>query len=222
MILIAKPFGGRYGHAAESNAYTSVTTLEGARQIIAQGPVASQEAIKMLGTNGGGFFNANSSHPFENPNALTNLVQMVLIFSIGAALTNVFGRMVGNQRQGWAIFAVMGVLFLAGVTIAYWAGRRGNPAFAALRVDQASSALQSGGNMEGKEVRFGIANSALFATVTTDASCGAVNSMHDSLCRWPAWCRWSTSCWARSSSAASAPAFTACCCSPSSRCSSPA
>ncbi len=163
------------------NAYTSVTTLEGAKQVIAQGPVASQEVIKMLGTNGGGFFNANSSHPFENPNALTNLVQMVLIFSIGAALTNVFGRMVGNQRQGWAIFAVMGLLFLAGVTTAYWAEAPGNPAFAAFHVDQAPGALQAGGNMEGKEVRFGIANSALFTTVTTDASCGAVNNMHDSL-----------------------------------------
>jgi K+-transporting ATPase ATPase A chain len=163
------------------NAYTSVTTLEGVKQVIAQGPVASQEVIKMMGTNGGGFFNANSSHPFENPNALTNLIQMVLIFSIGAALTNVFGRMVGNQRQGWAIFAVMGLLFLAGVTTAYWAEAPGNPAFAALHVDQASSTLQSGGNMEGKEVRFGIANSALFTTVTTDASCGAVNNMHESL-----------------------------------------
>ncbi len=153
-------------------AYTEVTTLESAKQVIAQGPVASQEAIKMLGTNGGGFFNANSSHPFENPNAITNLVQMVLIFSIGAALTNVFGRMVGDQRQGWAVFAVMGLLFLGGVGVAYWAEAAGNPAFAALGID--------GGNMEGKEVRFGIANSALFATVTTDASCGAVNSMHDS------------------------------------------
>jgi K+-transporting ATPase ATPase A chain len=163
------------------NAYTSVTTLEGAKQIIAQGPVASQEVIKMLGTNGGGFFNANSAHPFENPNALTNLIQMVLIFSIGASLTNVFGRMVGNQRQGWAIFAVMGLLFLAGVTTAYWAEAAGNPAFAALHIDQAPGALQAGGNMEGKETRFGIANSALFTTVTTDASCGAVNNMHDSL-----------------------------------------
>ncbi len=153
-------------------AYTEATTLEGARQVIAQGPVASQEVIKMLGTNGGGFFNANSSHPFENPNALTNLVQMVLIFSIGAALTNVFGRMVGDQRQGWAVLAVMGFLFLGGVIVAYWAEAAGNPAFAALGID--------GGNMEGKEVRFGIANSALFATVTTAASCGAVNSMHDS------------------------------------------
>ncbi|HTR88383.1 MAG TPA: potassium-transporting ATPase subunit KdpA [Reyranella sp.] len=154
------------------SAYTEATTLEGAKQVIAQGPVASQEVIKMLGTNGGGFFNANSSHPFENPNALTNFVQMVLIFSLGAALTNVFGRMVGDQRQGWAIFAVMALLFLGGVAVAYWAEAAGNPAFAKLGL--------VGGNMEGKEVRFGIANSALFATVTTDASCGAVNSMHDS------------------------------------------
>jgi len=163
------------------NAYTEATTLEGAKQVIAQGPVASQEVIKMLGTNGGGFFNANSAHPFENPSALTNLIQILLIFSLGAALTNVFGRMVGNQRQGWAIFGVMAVLFLAGTVTTYWAEAAGNPAFAALHVDQAASALQSGGNMEGKEVRFGIANSALFTTITTDASCGAVNNMHDSL-----------------------------------------
>ena len=163
------------------NAYTEATTLEGAKQIIAQGPVASQEVIKMLGTNGGGFMNANSAHPFENPSALTNLIQILLIFSIGAALTNVFGRMVGSQRQGWAVFAIMGVLFLGGVATCYWAEAAGNPAFAALHVDQAASAMQSGGNMEGKEVRFGIANSALFTTVTTDASCGAVNNMHDSL-----------------------------------------
>ncbi len=161
-------------------AYTDVTTLEGAKQTIAQGPVASQEVIKMMGTNGGGFFNANSSHPFENPNAITNLIQIVLIFSIGAALTNVFGRMVGDQRQGWAIFAVMGVLFLAGVSVAYWAETGANPTFGNMHIDQTPGALQSGGNMEGKEVRFGIANSALFATVTTDASCGAVNAMHDS------------------------------------------
>jgi K+-transporting ATPase ATPase A chain len=163
------------------NAYTEVTTLEGAKQVIAQGPVASQEVIKMLGTNGGGFFNANSAHPFENPNALTNLIQILLIFSIGASLTNVFGRMVGNQRQGWAVFAVMAVLFLAGTTTAYWAESAGNPAFASLHVDQTASVLQAGGNMEGKEVRFGIANSALFTTITTDASCGAVNNTHDSL-----------------------------------------
>jgi potassium-transporting ATPase potassium-binding subunit len=163
------------------NAYTEATTLEGAKQVIAQGPVASQEVIKMLGTNGGGFFNANSAHPFENPNPLTNFVQLVLIFSIGAALTNVFGRMVGNQTQGWAIFAVMGLLFLAGVTTVYSAEAPGNPAIAALQIDQTPSDLQAGGNMEGKDVRFGIATSALFTTVTTDASCGAVNTMHDSL-----------------------------------------
>src|ERR1700760_3170512 len=147
-------------------AYTDVTTLEGGRQLIAQGPVASQEVIKMLGTNGGGLFNANSAHPYENPTALTNLLQILLIFSIGASLTNVFGRMVGSQRQGWAIFAVMGVLFLAGVTTCYWAESGGNPAFAQFNVDQAASALQAGGNMEGKEIRFGLANSALFTTVT--------------------------------------------------------
>jgi potassium-transporting ATPase potassium-binding subunit len=161
-------------------AYTEATTLEGAKQLIAQGPVASQEVIKIFGTNGGGFLNANSAHPFENPTPLTNFIQIGLIFSIGAALTNVLGRMVGNQRQGWAIFAAMGVLFLVGVTTAYWAESAGNPAFAQFNVDQTASATQAGGNMEGKEVRFGIANSALFATVTTDTSCGAVNSMHDS------------------------------------------
>jgi K+-transporting ATPase ATPase A chain len=162
------------------NAYVSATTLEGGTQTIAQGPVASQEVIKLLGTNGGGFFNANSAHPYENPNAVTNLVQMILIFSLGAALTNVFGRMVRDQRQGWAVFAAMGVLFLIGVTVAYSAEAPGNPAFSRFNVDQVASDVQSGGNMEGKEVRFGIANSALFATITTAASCGAVNSMHDS------------------------------------------
>jgi K+-transporting ATPase ATPase A chain len=156
------------------NAYVEATTLEGAQQTIAQGPVASQLAIKMLGTNGGGFFNANSAHPYENPTALSNFVQMLLIFVIGAALTNVFGRMVGDQRQGWAILAAMGVLFLAGVTVAYWAEAQANPALAVLGVDPA------GGNMEGKEVRFGVPLSALFAIITTDASCGAVNAMHDS------------------------------------------
>ncbi|HXT82450.1 MAG TPA: potassium-transporting ATPase subunit KdpA [Acetobacteraceae bacterium] len=163
------------------NAYTAVTTLEGAKQLIAQGPVASQEVIKLFGTNGGGFFNANSAHPFENPTALTNLLQVLLIFAIGAALTNVFGRMVGSQRQGWAIFAVMATLFIVGVAVTYHAEAAGNPAFNTLPIDQAAGPLQSGGNMEGKEVRFGIAGSALFATVTTDASCGAVNAMHDSL-----------------------------------------
>ena len=161
--------------------YLDATTLEGAKQTIAMGPVASQEVIKIMGTNGGGFFNANSAHPYENPTALTNLMQMVTIFSIGAALTNVFGRMVGNQRQGWAIFGAMGILFLIGVTTLYATDSPGNPAFAALHIDSAPSALQAGGNMEGKEVRFGEVNSALFATVTTDTSCGAVNTMHDSL-----------------------------------------
>ena len=152
--------------------YVDATTLEGRRQTIAVGPVASQLAIKMLGTNGGGFFNANSAHPFENPDALANLIQMVSIFAIGAALTNVFGRMVGDERQGWAILAAMGVLFVAGVFFTYWAEASGNPLITALGVD--------GGNMEGKEVRFGIALSALFAVVTTAASCGAVNALHDS------------------------------------------
>ena len=179
-IVVGLVFVG-LGMPQNLNAYTEATTLEGAKQIIAQGPVASQEVIKMMGTNGGGFFNANSAHPYENPSALTNLIQILLIFSLGASLTNVFGRMVGSQRQGWAIFAVMFVLFLGGVLTAYWAEAAGSPAFAALHVDQASSAMQAGGNMEGKEVRFGIANSALFTTITTDASCGAVNNMHDSL-----------------------------------------
>jgi K+-transporting ATPase ATPase A chain len=161
-------------------AYADATTLEGGRQIIAQGPVASQEIIKELGTNGGGFFNANSAHPYENPNPFTNLIEMVAIFAIGVGLTNVFGRMVGDERQGWAILAAMALLFLAGVATAYWAESAGNPQIAALGVDTAPSAMQSGGNMEGKEVRFGIANSTLWATITTDTSCGAVNSMHDS------------------------------------------
>jgi K+-transporting ATPase ATPase A chain len=152
--------------------YLSATTLEGVQQTIAVGPVASQVAIKMLGTNGGGFFNANAAHPFENPDALSNLIQMVTIFALGAALTNVFGRMVGNQRQGWAILATMGVLFIAGVAVCYWAEAAGNPLVHALGID--------GGNMEGKETRFGIALSALFAVITTAASCGAVNAMHDS------------------------------------------
>ena len=152
--------------------YVEATTLEGAKQTIAVGPVASQVAIKMLGTNGGGFFNANAAHPFENPTALSNFLQIILIFAIGAGLTNVFGRMVGNQRQGWAILAVMGVLFVAGVALAYWAEAHGNDILNAMGL--------SGGNMEGKEVRFGIVASALFAVVTTAASCGAVNAMHDS------------------------------------------
>jgi K+-transporting ATPase ATPase A chain len=152
--------------------FVDAATLEGAKQTIALGPVASQEAIKMLGTNGGGFFNANSAHPFENPTALSNYIQIISIFSIGAALTNVFGRMVGNQKQGWAVFSVMGILFLAGVLACYAAEAHGNDALNALGL--------TGGNMEGKETRFGIVASSLFAVITTDASCGAVNAMHDS------------------------------------------
>jgi potassium-transporting ATPase potassium-binding subunit len=152
--------------------YVDATTLEGAKQTIAVGPVASQVAIKMLGTNGGGFFNANAAHPFENPTALSNFVQMISIFALGAALTNVFGRMVGNQRQGWAILAVMGVLFISGVAVTYWAEAGGTTALHELEL--------AGGNMEGKEVRFGIVASSLFAVITTAASCGAVNAMHDS------------------------------------------
>jgi len=148
-----------------------------AEQTIAQGPLASQEAIKELGTNGGGSLNANSAHPFENPTPFSNFFEMVLIFAIPAGLTYTLGRMTGSQKHGWAVFAAMAVLFFAGVTVAYWAESRGNPLLGA---DQRASAMQPGGNMEGKEVRFGIANSALFATVTTDASCGAVNSLHDS------------------------------------------
>jgi K+-transporting ATPase ATPase A chain len=153
-------------------AYVDATTLEGAKQTIAVGPVASQVAIKMLGTNGGGFFNANAAHPFENPTALSNFVQMISIFALGAALTNVFGRMIGNQRQGWAILGAMGVLFMAGVVVTYWAEAGGTTALHALGLN--------GGNMEGKEVRFGIVASSLFAVITTAASCGAVNAMHDS------------------------------------------
>ncbi|MCR6630555.1 MAG: potassium-transporting ATPase subunit KdpA [Magnetospirillum sp.] len=163
------------------NDYVEATTLEGGRQVIAQGPVASQMMIKHLGTNGGGFFNANAAHPYENPTALVNLIHMVAIFAIGAGLTNTFGRMVGDQRQGWAILAAMGVLFVAGVAATYWAEAQGNPALTAAGADQVLSALQPGGSMEGKEVRFGIALSSLFAVVTTAASCGAVNAMHDSL-----------------------------------------
>ena len=160
--------------------YTTVTTVEGAKQTIAQGPVASQEIIKQLGTNGGGFFGANSAHPFENPTPLINLAQMFLIFLIPAALTYTFGRMVGDTRQGWAIFGAFSVMFLVGVFVAYGFEQAGNPMLAKLGIQTAATSGQAGGNMEGKEVRFGIANSALFATATTGASCGAVNSMHDS------------------------------------------
>ena len=154
------------------------TSQKVTQQIIAQGPVASQEAIKEFGTNGGGFFNANSAHPFENPTPWSNYFQLLLIFAVPSGLTYTLGRMTGSQRHGWAVWAAMAFLFLAGVTATYWAEAKGNPLLAG--VDQHTSALQPGGNMESKEVRFGIANSALFATVTTDASCGAVNSMHDS------------------------------------------
>jgi len=150
-------------------------------QTLAMGPVASQEAIKMLGTNGGGFFNANSAHPFENPTPLTNFLQMLAIFIIPAGLCYAFGMMVGDRRQGWAVFAAMALVFVVMASVAIWAEQAGNPALTAAGTDQNYSALQSGGNMEGKETRFGIVNSALFATITTAASCGAVNTMHDSL-----------------------------------------
>jgi potassium-transporting ATPase potassium-binding subunit len=148
------------------------------QQTIPQGPVASQEIIKELGTNGGGFFNANSAHPYENPTPFSDFFEMVLIFAIPSGLTYTLGRMTGSQRHGWAVWSAMAIIFMVGVMVAYWAEARGNPQF--VGVDQAPSATQSGGNMEGKEVRFGVANSALWATVTTDTSCGAVNSMHDS------------------------------------------
>jgi len=160
--------------------YTAAKTVEGAAQTIAQGPVASQEVIKQLGTNGGGFFNANSAHPFESPNPFTNLLQILLIFVLGAGLTYTFGHMVKDTRQGWALFWAMAVMFLVGVFVAYPAEQAGNPMIARLGVEQSATLTQPGGNMEGKETRFGISGSALFATVTTDASCGAVNSMHDS------------------------------------------
>jgi K+-transporting ATPase ATPase A chain len=159
---------------------TVVQTVEGAKQTIAQGPVASQEAIKLLGTNGGGFFGANSAHPFENPSPVTNLVEMFLLLTIAAALTYTFGRMVGDTRQGWAIFTAFTVMFLIGVFVCYGFEQAGNPILAKLGLETKATSGQAGGNMEGKEVRFGVVNSTLFATVTTDTSCGAVNSMHDS------------------------------------------
>jgi K+-transporting ATPase ATPase A chain len=162
--------------AVDANGKPVMDTV--AEQTIAQGPVASQEVIKEFGTNGGGFFNANSSHPFENPTPLTNLIEMFLIFSLGSGLTYTLGHMTGSQRHGWALWGAMALLFLVGIFFAYWAEAGGNPLLHG--ADQHASALQPGGNMEGKEVRFGIANSALFATVTTDTSCGAVNSWHDS------------------------------------------
>ncbi len=180
IAFVAALFFVQQGVIQNFDAYQDVATLEGARQTLAMGPVASQEAIKMLGTNGGGFFNANSAHPFENPTALSNFVQMLLIFLIPAGLCFTFGRMVQDQRQGWTIFVAMFVLFIAGAFAAMTFEQQGNPQFAALGVDQTVSATQPGGNMEGKETRFGIAASGLFATITTAASCGAVNAMHDS------------------------------------------
>jgi K+-transporting ATPase ATPase A chain len=160
--------------------YTTVTTVEGAKQTIAQGPVASQEVIKELGTNGGGFFGANSAHPFENPSPITNLFEMWLLLVIPAALTYTFGKMVGDTRQGWAIFAAFTVMFVIGVFVCYGFEQQGNPILAKLGLQTTATTGQAGGNMEGKEVRLGIVNSTLFATITTDTSCGAVNSMHDS------------------------------------------
>jgi K+-transporting ATPase ATPase A chain len=162
------------------SSYTSVRTLEGADQSIGQGPVASQEAIKELGTNGGGFFNANSAHPYESPTPFSNLLQILLIFLIPAGLTYTFGKMVRNTKQGWAIFAAMTLMFAGGLAVCYWSEAKGNPNIAQLGVMTHATAGQPGGNMEGKEVRFGLGASTLFAAVTTDASCGAVNSMHDS------------------------------------------
>ncbi|MDN4053063.1 potassium-transporting ATPase subunit KdpA [Massilia sp. YIM B02763] len=181
-VTYSQPKLGADGQPLKDAAGNPVTEqLTAATQTIAMGPVASQEAIKMIGTNGGGFFNANSAHPYENPTALTNFVQMVAIFLIPAALCFAFGRMVGDARQGWAVFAAMAILFVAMTLVAMWAETQAHPGLQALGVDQAASSLQAGGNMEGKETRFGIAASSLFAAVTTAASCGAVNTMHDSL-----------------------------------------
>jgi K+-transporting ATPase ATPase A chain len=163
------------------NPYTKASTLEGTVQTFTQGPAASQEAIKMIGTNGGGFTNANSAHPYENPTPVSNFIEMLMIFVIPAGMTYTFGQMVRDTRQGWAIFAAISVLFLAGVAVAYPSEQAGNPNLARLGIQTADTGAQPGGNMEGKEVRFGIANSALFTAITTDASCGAVNNMHDSL-----------------------------------------
>jgi len=180
MCLVYAIFLMWQGVPMNFNDYSVIKTVEGGDQLIAQGPVASQEAIKMLGTNGGGFFNANSAHPFENPTPLSNFVQMLSIFALGVGLTYTFGRWVGNQRQGWVVFGAMMVLFGFGLFVAYPAEANGNPIVAAQGVNNTITDSNPGGNMEGKEVRFGIVNSAMFATITTDASCGAVNSFHDS------------------------------------------
>jgi len=178
--IVGSLFLASQGVVQNLKPYDAVTTVEGAKQTIAQGPAASQEIIKQFGTNGGGFFNANSAHPFENPTPLTNFLAMFGIFAISSGLTYTLGRMTGSPTHGWAVWAAMAFLFLAGVTTAYWAEARGNPMLTAAGADQTVTATSPGGNMEGKEVRFGIANTALFATVTTDASCGAVNGWHDS------------------------------------------
>jgi potassium-transporting ATPase potassium-binding subunit len=180
LSILAALFFVWQGSIQNFHAPVTAQTLEGASQTIEQGPLASQLAIKMLGTNGGGFFNANSAHPYENPTPFANLIQMLLIFVLGAGLTYTFGKMVKDTRQGWALFAAMSVMFLIGAFVCYWAEQRGNPTIAKLGVENAYTVSQSGGNMEGKEVRFGNAVTALFATVTTDASCGAVIGMHDS------------------------------------------
>jgi len=180
LSIVAALFFVSQGSIQNFKPYETVQTMEGATQTIGQGPLASQLSIKMLGTNGGGYFNANSSHPYENPTPLSNMVQMLLIFVIGAGLTYMFGKMVRDTRQGWAIFATMSILFLAGAFILYWAEQSGNPAMAKMGLQSTYTGSQSGGNMEGKEVRFGNPMTALFATVTTDASCGAVIGMHDS------------------------------------------
>ena len=180
ICILATLFFVAQGSIENFKGPATVTTLEGATQVIEQGPLASQLAIKMLGTNGGGYFNANSSHPYENPTPLTNLVQMMLIFSLGAGLTHMFGRAVRDTRQGWAIFAAMAAMFLVGAFLCYGAEQRGNPMLSKMGLESTYTGKQPGGNMEGKETRFGNAMTALFATVTTDASCGAVIGMHDS------------------------------------------
>jgi potassium-transporting ATPase potassium-binding subunit len=180
IAIVGAPFLVSQGVVQNLRPYDTVQTVEGAKQVIAQGPAASQEIIKQFGTNGGGFFNANSAHPFENPTPLTNFLAMFGIFAISSGLTYTLGTMTGSHKHGWAVWGAMAFLFLAGVTVAYWAEARGNPMLTAAGADQTVTATSPGGNMEGKEVRFGIANTALFATVTTDASCGAVNGWHDS------------------------------------------
>jgi len=180
ICILATVFFVSQGAIQNFKGPANATTLEGASQVIEQGPLASQLSMKMLGTNGGGFFNANSAHPYENPTPLSNLIQMLLLLCLGAALTYTFGKMVGDTRQGWALFAAMSVMFAVGVFVCYGAEQRGNPHLSKLGVEHVYTGSQPGGNMEGKEVRFGNAATALFATVTTNASCGAVNSMHDS------------------------------------------